>query len=173
MSKAQEILDFLLVNTTEVEGIDLSIVSVDTEEIEQIISDTSVQDVANIDASPSEYNFLVFPGYHTIKNYPGPITSKYSNLHPKSKELFRKADQIYWKATNGKHLSIESGFRDVYEQADLYRCWRLGLPKCNPANIPGASIHNYGLAIDIRNARDSQVIEALDKNGWDRTAMPR
>ncbi|MCB9090483.1 MAG: hypothetical protein H6628_19480 [Calditrichae bacterium] len=60
MSKAQEILDFLLVNTTEVEGIDLSIVSVDTEEIEQIISDTSVQDVANIDASPSEYNFWYF-----------------------------------------------------------------------------------------------------------------
>lgn len=106
-------------------------------------------------------------------DYPGPQTPHYNELHPKAQELFRKADKAYYEATSGRHLTIESGIRTVYRQAELYICWRLGEAGCNPANIPGASIHNYGLAIDIQRSGEAQVVTALDNNGWDRTVMPR
>lgn len=105
--------------------------------------------------------------------YPGPQTANYDDLHPAAKTLFWAADEAYYNATNGEHLHIESGLRTVYRQAELYVCWRLGEQGCNPANIPGASVHNYGFAIDIQKARNAQVIRALDNNGWDRTVMPK
>lgn len=107
-----------------------------------------------------------------IPEYPGPTSPNYSDLHTRAQELFKEADKSYYSKTSGKHLSIESGTRTVYKQADLYIGWRLGQPGYNPANIPGASIHNYGLAIDVQNARDETVIAALSENGWTRTVMP-
>ena len=104
--------------------------------------------------------------------YPGPSTPNYDGLHPDAQAAFRTADEAYWNATSGRHLQIESGFRTVYRQAELYACWQLGQPGCNPADIPGASIHNYGVAIDIRDSGSPQVVAALDNNGWDRTHNP-
>ncbi len=95
-----------------------------------------------------------------------------SGLHKDAQAMFDKADAAYFKATK-KHLSIESGTRTVQRQADLYICWKLGESGCNPADIPGASIHNYGYALDIRNARDPKVIKALGDAGWERTVMPK
>lgn len=112
-------------------------------------------------------------GLHShVLEYPGPNTPNLDGLHARAKEMFRRADETYYSATNGKHLVIESGQRTVQRQADLYICWRLGQAGCNPADIPGASIHNYGLAIDVQNARDEKVIAALNGAGWQRTVMP-
>ena len=105
--------------------------------------------------------------------YPGPKTPNFDSLHSKAKELFKKADEEYYKNTNGKHLIIESGIRTVYKQAELFICYIQKKPGCNPANIPGASIHNYGLAIDVQYARNEKVISALSNNGWTRNVMPK
>lgn len=94
-------------------------------------------------------------------------------LHPVARQLFEQADEAYAEATGGEHLHINSGLRDVYRQAELYQCWRRGEHDCNPANIPGASIHNYGLAIDIGRSWEPQVIESMKEAGFEQTVMPR
>ncbi|UJB73465.1 D-alanyl-D-alanine carboxypeptidase family protein (plasmid) [Acaryochloris sp. 'Moss Beach'] len=126
----------------------------------------SYRKLTSKDASLSEDELL---------EYPGPNTPNFDDLHPTAQTLFRQADEAYWNARAGsrqRHLQIESGFRTVYRQAELFICRQLGEPGCNPADIPGASIHNSALAIDVRNARNEEVINALDNNGWDRTVMP-
>lgn len=108
----------------------------------------------------------------TEGSYPGPSTPNFADLHPDAQGAFRSADEAYWRATGNSHLQIESGFRTVYRQAELFACWQLGQAGCNPADIPGASIHNYGQAIDIRDSGNPAVVAALDNNGWDRTHNP-
>ncbi|MEM7166903.1 MAG: hypothetical protein AAF581_15675 [Planctomycetota bacterium] len=119
------------------------------------------------------HELLIPEALGVSKAYPGPRTPNLGGLHSKAQALFRQADKAYHAASGGKHLVIESGLRDVYKQAELYICWRLEQPNCNPANIPGASVHNYGFAIDVRNARNAQVIKSLQENGWTRTVMPK
>lgn len=104
--------------------------------------------------------------------YAGPKTPNLDSLSASTVAKFVEADKSYFAIT-GRYLQIESGRRTVYKQAELYICWRLGQAGCNPADIPGASVHNYGFAIDIQNAREDTVISALSSNGWERTVMPR
>ncbi|MCA9796639.1 MAG: D-alanyl-D-alanine carboxypeptidase family protein, partial [Candidatus Eremiobacteraeota bacterium] len=94
-------------------------------------------------------------------------------LHPVARQMFEQADVAYSQATGGEHLHINSGLRDVYRQAELYECWRRGENGCNPANIPGASIHNYGLAIDIGHSWEPEVVQAMQGVGFEQTVMPR
>lgn len=103
--------------------------------------------------------------------YAGPKTPNLDGLHANTVARFIQADKAYFAAT-GNYLQIESGRRTVYRQAELYICWRLGQAGCNPADIPGASVHNYGFAIDIRSASEPAVVAALAGNGWERTVWP-
>ena len=52
----------------------------------------------------------------------------------------------------GKHndgrLVVTSSFRSMAKQAELRRRWETGLSRI-PANRPGHSLHNFGLAFDM------------------------
>lgn len=104
--------------------------------------------------------------------YAGPKTPNLDGLNKSAVDRFVNADKVFYSAT-GQYLQIESGRRAIQRQAELYICWRLGDAGCNPADIPGASVHNYGFAIDIRSASDNAVVAALSQNGWERTVMPK
>lgn len=51
----------------------------------------------------------------------------------------------------GLRLSIVSGRRSTEQQAELYRRYRLGSSKF-PAARPGHSMHERGLAVDVRGS---------------------
>jgi len=51
------------------------------------------------------------------------------------------------KFNDGK-LVVTSSRRDSNKQAALYSAWQRGLSKI-PANRPGTSLHEYGLAFDL------------------------
>ena len=106
-----------------------------------------------------------------LADYAGPTSPNLDTLNQNAVALFVEADKSYFAAT-GRYLQIESGRRTVNRQAELYICWRLGQAGCNPADIPGASVHNYGFAIDIRSSTESAVVNALAGNGWTRTVLP-
>jgi hypothetical protein len=111
-------------------------------------------------------------GLQAREEYAGPKTQNLDGLNANTVAKFVEADKSYFAAT-GQYLKIESGRRTVYRQAELYICWQLKQAGCNPADIPGASVHNYGFAIDIQNAREATVISAMSSNGWKRTVMPK
>ena len=111
-------------------------------------------------------------GIRAFADYAGPQTPNLDGLNANAVAKFVEADKAYFNAT-GRYLQIESGRRTVFRQAELYVCWRLGESGCNPADIPGASVHNYGFAIDIRSAGEASVVTALSGNGWERTVLPR
>ena len=50
---------------------------------------------------------------------------------------------------DGLSVSIISAWRSMEEQEHLYNCWRQGLKGYNPADQPGHSKHQEGLAIDL------------------------
>lgn len=66
-------------------------------------------------------------------------------LHP----LVRDAAEIAlaWAAYYDIDVEVTSGYRSCAEQAELRRNYELGLSRF-PANRPGDSAHNYGLAWD-------------------------
>lgn len=49
----------------------------------------------------------------------------------------------------GIHVSIASAFRTMERQQELYRKWKEGVPGYNPAERPGYSKHQLGVAMDI------------------------
>lgn len=100
--------------------------------------------------------------------YSGPKSGNLAGLSGSTVGAFEIADRAYFAAT-GKYLDIESGRRSVQRQAELWICHALGQAGCNPADIPGASVHNYGFAIDIRSVSEGAVVAALSQNGWTRT----
>lgn len=141
------------------------------EELEEV-SEINLDEVFVIEKTEDDEPILSLEE-KLLPKYPGPKTAHFKSLHPDAQQKFRKADEYFYVKTKGKHLKINSGTRTVQKQAQLFRCFYTKQPGCNPANIPGASFHNYGFAIDIINARNSDVIEALQKNGWTRTVMPK
>lgn len=44
---------------------------------------------------------------------------------------------------------VASAFRSYAEQTRLYNGWKAGLPGFAPANYPGTSMHEKGLAVDV------------------------
>jgi D-alanyl-D-alanine carboxypeptidase len=50
---------------------------------------------------------------------------------------------------DGRRLAINSGFRTYAEQKNLYDGFKRGLPGYNPANPPGMSNHQNGIAFDF------------------------
>lgn len=120
---------------------------------------------------PSDFATCNCFSVRPLADYDGPQTPNIDTLNQAAVALFVDADRGYFKQTR-RYLQIESGRRTVYRQAELYTCWRLGQAGCNPADIPGASVHNYGFAIDIRSSGEAAVVDALGSSGWTRTVMP-
>ncbi len=68
-----------------------------------------------------------------------------AGLHPQVRE---RAELVLGYANQFMvRPRVTSGFRSWHEQADLRRKWEAGLSPF-PANRPGDSAHNFGLAFD-------------------------
>jgi len=79
-------------------------------------------------------------------------------LHPVVRQMADAA--VNWARQNGVNVAVTSGLRSHMQQAQLYaryqECLRRGSvhpsnpdPACRyPANPPGRSAHNFGLAFD-------------------------
>lgn len=102
-----------------------------------------------------------------------------SSLHKEAAELYRKANASY--RTNQtryfEKICINSGKRSVSQQVELYRAHRLkvdhGIGNGKPADNPGHSVHEYGIAIDIIRSSDEQLLKsALQSNGWQQHTNP-
>ena len=78
------------------------------------------------------------------------------DLHPRLLNALKMASTEYYRAT-GKQIGINSGYRDIKAQAELYR--KSGGD--GSAAKPGSSMHNFGLAVDI----DSKQIDEMEKLG--------
>lgn len=72
---------------------------------------------------------------------------------------------------DGVSIRINSGFRTNKRQTELYNCFINGVPGCNPANPPGYSNHQSGIALDLNTLGTSQssgtgaVYNWLARNG--------
>lgn len=77
-----------------------------------------------------------------------------SGLHPEVDDAARWA--LTWAETYGVPVTVTSGYRSIEDQARLYRRFRACVEagrfpsrECPyPANPPGGSSHNFGLAFD-------------------------
>lgn len=100
------------------------------------------------------------------------VDPKIEKLNESAKNMYLKANHIYINTDGHKtnFIQINSGRRNVREQAELYEKYLNSLydgPPANKANKPGKSFHEYGLAIDvIRNGDDARLIPALESAGW-------
>ena len=65
---------------------------------------------------------------------------------------------------SGKKLKLNSAVRSSEKQKQLYDDYVSGKSKL-PAALPGTSLHEKGLAVDIQNYDDAQVLEVLRRNG--------
>lgn len=81
-----------------------------------------------------------------------------ANLDPQVRENLNKLAHAY-KAETGNVLKVNSAFRSKEKQQELYDLYKQG--KGNPANKPGYSLHEYGLAVDIDRTQAGQ----LEKSG--------
>ncbi len=96
-------------------------------------------------------------------------------LNAEAKELYDVANVDYRKDKEREFpfIRIESGFRSVRRQAELYEDYIRSTYEggsANAANKPGKSKHNYGVAIDIVRGNDEgRLTAALSKAKWEKT----
>lgn len=69
-----------------------------------------------------------------------------SRIHPTLKKIARNLPRV--AASQGFQVRITSGYRSYATQAKLYRDYVNGVA-AYPANPPGTSMHEKGLALDI------------------------
>lgn len=82
--------------------------------------------------------------------------ARLAGLHP---GVLRAAElALAWAEYFGIPVRVTSGFRSLEEQARLRSNWELGRSPY-PANRPGDSAHNFGLAWD-------SVVDPRDQADW-------
>lgn len=84
-------------------------------------------------------------------------SAKLSGLHPQVREAAEWA--LSWADYYGVPVTVTSGLRTLEEQAELRRRYEQGR-SAFPANRPGDSSHNYGLAWD-------SVVPPWAQEWWD------
>jgi hypothetical protein len=95
-----------------------------------------------------------------------------AELHAEAKALYGTANAAYRKMDGRKrdYIAITSGLRSTARQAELYIAYiahLYGGPTASRANKPGASNHEYGLAIDVTRSLDEKRFQtALTEAGW-------
>jgi hypothetical protein len=102
-----------------------------------------------------------------------------STLHPDAEAAYDKANTAYIAVAAHfyKFIEINSGVRSTATQYKLYRRFVeykfFGGVHSSPANQPGSSNHEYGLAIDIIYREDESLLTAsLESNGWKKHKNP-
>ena len=98
------------------------------------------------------------------------------NLEKTARAAFQSAVHQYEQHSDKKlkTILINSGYRTTEEQLRLYRPFREwvldGEPndrKVNAASIPGTSLHELGLAVDVISKLDRQLVsKVMNDNGW-------
>lgn len=79
------------------------------------------------------------------------------NLDPEFKLAFLRAEAALKDHTgnDSDYIQLNSAYRSATKQAELYAAYQAcragGGVNCTPAAPPGASLHNYGRAIDVGN----------------------
>lgn len=89
------------------------------------------------------------------------------DLDPSVKSNLLAMGKAYTKLSEGKKMTINSGYRSIAKQKEL------NSKDPNVAAAPGNSMHNYGLAVDL-NSKELDEAEdrwgLLTKHGFDRPA---
>lgn len=85
-------------------------------------------------------------------------------LHPKHRQLFANLI-LKWKQS-GIRVWIFSSLRGIAEQQALYNQWKSNPKKHAPAAKPGRSLHNFGLAIDVKSYNPSTGVFSKDKTRY-------
>lgn len=100
-------------------------------------------------------------------NYNNSWDRKANQFSSDAKKRYIEADKEYHKLT-GTNMTIHSGTRDVYRQAQLYIQYNYH-NQGNRASWPGCSFHNWGVAADMVRKHESKLVTAMAKGGWKRT----
>lgn len=85
-----------------------------------------------------------------------------TRVHPKLKTIARNLPKV--AASQGLEVRITSGFRTRAVQAKLYRDYITGV-SAYPANPPGQSAHEKGLALDILTTDVNKLVSILSSVG--------
>lgn len=99
--------------------------------------------------------------------------AKKVELHGEAETAYDDANSEYLEADNHvyPYIKINSAVRSTVNQYHLYRKFiehkDFGGEYSAPANQPGSSNHEYGLAIDIFRKEDEYLLKkCLENNGW-------
>jgi hypothetical protein len=94
-----------------------------------------------------------------------------SRVHPKLRTIARNLPRV--AASQGFEVRVTSGWRSYSNQAKLYRDYLNGVSHY-PANPPGTSEHEKGLALDILSTNTSRLVDILASVGlyWAGPADP-
>lgn len=85
-----------------------------------------------------------------------------SRIHPKLKTIVRNLPRV--AASQGFEVRITSGYRSYATQAKLYRDYISGV-SLYPANPPGKSAHEKGLALDVLSTNTNALVGLLTSVG--------
>jgi len=85
-----------------------------------------------------------------------------TKIHPKLKIIVRNLPRV--SKALGFEVRITSGYRDYVTQARLYREYLAGVSHY-PANPPGTSKHEKGLALDILSTNTNALVNLLQSVG--------
>lgn len=93
-------------------------------------------------------------------------------LEEDSKRRFINADRKYFEKLS-RHIDVNEGttnegnaLRSCRRQAQLWMSWKIfNMPNSAPANLPGCSDHNYGLAVDLKSV-NNDLSKILFDFGW-------
>lgn len=90
-------------------------------------------------------------GEYAIKKFKSSVNIR--DIHPDMRDLFFGMANEYFELT-GKKIQVNSGFRSTADQAKLKQS------KGDMAAMPGRSLHEFGLALDI-NTSDANALDKL------------
>lgn len=85
-----------------------------------------------------------------------------SRINPKLKTIARNLPRV--AAANGFQVRITSGYRTYAQQAKLYNDYISGGAQY-PANPPGQSMHERGIALDILSTDTNKLVALLQSVG--------
>ena len=85
-----------------------------------------------------------------------------TRIHPSLKTVARNLPKV--AASQGFQVRITSGYRSRAQQAKLYNDYVTG-KALYPANPPGQSAHEYGLALDILSTNTNALVNMLSSVG--------
>lgn len=99
------------------------------------------------------------------------VAANLSRVHPTLRKIARNLPRV--AAANGFNVRITSGWRSYATQAKLYRDYVNGVA-AYPANPPGQSKHEKGLALDILSTNTDALVGLLTGVGliWAGPADP-